>query len=446
MYTLLHAGHKVWGLCVARAFFSLACLAVSMESAGGEMQKPDILFVLIDSLKASHLGCYGYSRNTTPNLDRFAAEEAVRFETAIAGGSWTVPAVMTLFSSWTADRHRRVLPKQPHNPDIVTLAQALKSVGYTTIGITANTMTNRRYGYGKGFDLWDDFSATAPPDADESAFGTAYAKGAALTRMGINRLKHRDPAKPLFLLLFYMDPHWDFLPPAPYDRMFSPDGIPPPKGIWRQRADAVSSEMRQRTIDAYDGEIAFCDHVLSNLFAEVKSMPRGKDTVIVVTGDHGEGFWEHGFASHGNDLNEEEIHVPLIIRPVVGDGSYAPGAVVRGQVGAIDIAPTLLDLVGVKPPSVWQGVSLKPLLKGGVSDGRPVVTETRISPRCGWMRAVRTDRWKIIARPPFEQPSEIYDLVTDRAETNNLVSADWNSHDEVKALLPLLKPVQQERK
>lgn len=444
------AGKFSWlgscGLGFVRAFLLILWVASVADAAEGTDLRPDILFVLIDSLKASHLGCYGYGRNTTPNLDRFAATEGVRFETVIAGGSWTQPAVMTLFSSWTADRHLRVEPRKPHNPDIVTLAQALKSAGYQTVGITANAMTNRRFGYGKGFDVWDDYSATLSPDADEKQFGTGYANGAALTRMGLNRLKRRDSAKPLFLFLFYMDPHWDFLPPAPYDRMFSPDGVPPPKGIWRQKASEVPSAMRQRTVDAYDGEIAFCDHVLSNLFAEVKSMPRGKDTVIVVVGDHGEGFWEHGFASHGNDLHEEEIHVPLIIRPAVGDGSYVPGAVVRGQVGAIDIAPTVLDLVGVKSPSVWQGTSLKPLLKGGVSDGHPVVTETRISPRGGWMRAVRTDSWKIIARPPFEQPSEVYDLVADRAETNNLASAGWNPPDDVKALLPLLKPVQQERK
>lgn len=118
---------------------------------------------------------------------RFAAEDGVRFETVVAGGSWTQPAVMTLFSSWTADRHRRVLPRRPHNPDIATMAQVLRDAGYATVGITANTMTNRRYGYGKGFDVWDDYSATASPDADEEAFGTAYANGAALTRMALNR-------------------------------------------------------------------------------------------------------------------------------------------------------------------------------------------------------------------------------------------------------------------
>lgn len=207
---------RKWVMVVCVAIFGLV---VDVGFSDTAPSRPDILFILIDSIRASHMGCYGYVRNTTPNIDRFANEEAVRFETVIAGGSWTQPAVMTLFSSWTADQHRRVHFRQPHNPDILTLAQALRAVGYQTVGITANTMTSRRFGFAKGFDEWDDYSATLSPEADEKLIGISYANGAALTRMGINRLRRRNPAKPLFLFLLYMDPHWDYLPSVPYDRM-----------------------------------------------------------------------------------------------------------------------------------------------------------------------------------------------------------------------------------
>ena len=183
-------------------FGALLALALTAAATAAASEHPDILFVLIDSLKASHLGCYGYARDTSPNLDRFAAAEAVRFETAIPGGSWTQPAVMTLFTSLPADEHMRVLPNKPHNPAARTLAEALKDAGYTTVGITANTMTNRRYGYGRGFDVWDDYSATLPPDSGIERIATGYAKGAVLTRIGLTRLRRRDPDKPLFLFLF----------------------------------------------------------------------------------------------------------------------------------------------------------------------------------------------------------------------------------------------------
>lgn len=143
----------------ARTILLGAALLTSAVTAGEEkttLAHPDILFVLIDSIKASHLGCYGYGRDTTPNIDRFAKAECVRFETVIPGGSWTIPAVMTLFTSLPADEHRRVMPNLPHDGKAVTFAETLRGAGYATVGITANGMVSHRFGYGKGFDLWDD--------------------------------------------------------------------------------------------------------------------------------------------------------------------------------------------------------------------------------------------------------------------------------------------------
>ena len=399
---------------------------------------PDILFILIDSIKASHLGCYGYERDTTPNIDRFAKAECVRFETVIPGGSWTVPAVMTLFTSLPADEHRRVLPNLPHDREAVTLAEALRAAGYATVGVTANAMTNRRFGYGKGFDVWDDYSATLPPDASLERIASGYAKGMMLTKMGLNRLKRRDPAKPLFLFLFYMDPHWDFYPPPPYDMKFASPGKGPIRNAWAMTADKVTPEIRRRTLDAYDGEIAYCDNAISNLLASVAATPRWNDTVVVIAGDHGESFWERGFSGHGNYLYDQELKVPLIIR-VPKNRGLKPGGVVKGQVGGIDLAPTLLDLAGVPVPPSWKGRSLVSAMERGTSDGCHVVTETRVRDKL-WQRAVRTDRWKVIAIDDFTKPVEAYDLVADPGETNNLVRAGALLPKEAQDLIPHLKP------
>ena len=413
--------------------------AAAVGGEGAAPSRPDILFVLIDSVKASHLGCYGYARDTSPNIDRFARTECVRFETVIPGGSWTVPAVMTLFTSLPADEHRRVMPNLPHNAAAVTLAETLRAAGYSTVGITANPMVNHRFGYGKGFDVWDDYSATLPPEAGMMQIASRYAKGAALTRMGLNRLRRRDPSKPVFLFLFYMDPHWDFYPPPPYDAKFAAPGKGPIRNAWALPAEKVTPEIRQRTVDAYDGEIAYCDAAVSNLLAAVAATPRWIDTVVVVAGDHGESFWERGFSGHGNYLYDQELKVPLLIRAPRGRG-IRPGTVVKGQVGGIDLAPTLLDLAGVPVPPSWKGRSLVSAMERGTSDGRPVVTETRVRDKL-WQRAVRTDRWKVIAIDDFTKPVEAYDLVADPGETNNLVRAGVPLPKEAQELVPSLKPV-----
>ena len=402
-------------------------------------EKPDVLFILIDSLKASHIGCYGYGRNTTPNIDRLAKTEFVRFETCIAAGSWTQPAVMSLFTSLTADRHGRVMPKQSHDKDAVTLAQVFRDAGYYTVGITANAMTNRRYGYAKGFDVWDDYSATLPPNVGMDKISVGYARGMVVSRLGLNRLSKRIPGKPMFMFLFYMDPHWEYHPPPPYDTLFVKDDTPQLKQVWKIKGKDVSPSQRERVVSAYDGEIAYCDHAISNLISEVRMSERGDNTIIVIAGDHGESFWERGFSSHGSNLYDEELKVPLFIRPALMDSCFRRGAVVRGQVGSIDIAPTLLDLAGLPIPRLWQGQSLKGFLRGGKSDGRPVVSETRI--RDGiWQRSVRTDRYKIISRIPFETPFEVYDLIADPQETVNIVKSFVTLPEEVQKLHEFLIP------
>ena len=419
-----------------------ACMTFSVWCVcpGGQGDRPDVLFILVDSLKASHMGCYGYGRNTTPNIDRLAKTEFVRFETCIAAGSWTQPAVMSLFTSLTADRHGRVLPNLPHNKEAVTLAQVFRDAGYATIGITANTMTNRRYGYAKGFDVWDDYSATLPPGVGLDKISVGYARGAVLSRLGLNRLAKRQPDKPLFLFLFYMDPHWEFRPPPPYDTMFVKDDTPQLKKTWQIKGKDVSKEQRERVIAAYDGEIAYCDHVISMLLDGLRKSDRGRNTIIVIVGDHGESFWERGFSGHGNNLHDEELKVPLLIRPPLDGCRYCPGAVVRGQVGAIDIAPTLLSLARIPVPVSWQGKSLEgALLHGGSVSGRPVVSETRI--RDGlWQRSVRTERYKVISLYPFDASVEVYDIVSDPEERINLIRENTVLPMDILKLNELLKP------
>jgi len=404
--------------------------------------QPDLCVVLVDSLRPDHLGCYGYERDTSPAIDAFAAG-AVRFDQAIASGSWTQPSIMSMMTSVPADVHQRVHWGRPHSTNVVTLAETLQKAGYQTVGLVANPMTNRKYGFARGFDFYDDYSLTGAPDATTGDIARQTAQGAKLTRIAQDWIeRRRDPEKPLFLFVLYIDVHWDYLPPPPFNRMFAPDPVPPPRDIWNLGRKSVPEAARRRSVAAYDGEIRYTDGCISNLLAAIEASPRGKDTVVVFCSDHGESFWERGVASHGNALHEEELRVPLVIRPARGDGEPAPPRVVSEQVSLIDLAPTLADLAGVPAPTNWVGRSLAPALRGETLPEVPVVLDNRIGDDGAVLRGVRTSRWKVVAGPPHDRPDELYDLRADPAETNNLLRAGgFALPPEVEALVPLLKPV-----
>ena len=416
----------------------LSCMALL---ARAEPVKPDLVLLVIDSARADHMGCNGYARPTTPVLDAFAKTGA-NFTQAIASSSWTQPSVMSLFTSVSPDIHQRVLPLQPHADGIATLAGILREAGYQTVGITANTMSNRKFGFAKGFDHYDDYTVGLAPDESVSNISAQTATTPTLNRLAENALARRDPDRPLFLFVFYMDPHWDYHPPPSFYQMFTDSPIPPPRNFWSYNGKEVSPTERDRIIAAYDGEIRYTDTHLEGFLKTLETGPRGSNTAIAICADHGEAFWERGLIiTHGNNLHEEEIHVPLIIRaPEACGDPLVKGAVLDAQVGLIDVAPTFLDFAGITPPESWQGRSLRPFLSGGTVPERPLILDTRVNDNV-W-RGVRTPRHKVTAGAPFDAPFAVYDLKADPKEENNLLNAATPLPEEVAALIPLLIPRQ----
>jgi arylsulfatase A-like enzyme len=197
----------------------------------------------------------------------------------------------------------------------------------------------------------------------------------------------------------------------------------------------VPPVVRERAVAAYDGEIRYTDDIVRRLLAAFDAQPHPGGAVAVLCSDHGEAFWERGSPAHGNNLHEEEIRVPLVLR---GKGVPA-GMRIWGQVGLIDVAPTLLDLAGIPAPESWRGRSLMPAMLGAPQPETPLVLDNRIQKR-GIQRGVRTSRWKLSAWPPHDAPGELYDLAADPGETNNLARAGAPLPAEVQTLVPLLKP------
>ena len=295
-------------------------------------EPPNVLLIVVDTLRADHLGAYGYPLETSPNIDRFAAE-SLQFDYALSPAPWTSPAMASLFTSTYPSAHgvtRHVranqMPEDALSPDFTTLAEALSQAGYRTAGVTANAWVSASRGYGQGFDRFETVDYAPAPEVNALAF-------AAIESL-------RD-APPFFLYLHYMDLHPPLDPPAELLHRFEAELANHPPAH-------VSIERMAR----YDGEIAFFDQSLAALFAHLRELGLYQDMVIALVSDHGFPHMEHGTGRHGFKLHNEDIHVPLLLKVPGRTGE------VDDTVSTIDLLPTLLDVAGVEPPAGIQGVSL----------------------------------------------------------------------------------------
>jgi arylsulfatase A-like enzyme len=323
--------------------------------------RPNVIFIVLDTVRADHLSSYGYSRPTTPNLDRLA-RRGVLFENAIAPTSWTLASHASMFTG--------LLPHQsgadwwlPLPPGPRTLAEALGSGGYETAGFVANfNYCQKGWGIGRGFSVYRDDSESLQRNLAGTLLGTALLQpayqsfcrfdylerqDARETNEEVFRWLRRPPASPYFLLINYFDTHVPYLTEPPYDHRFGSvsnrlvhklfdalQGPDPPTNI--------TPDDRAQLIAAYDNCLAFLDAQVGRLLDFLDNTPEGRNTIVIVTSDHGEEFGEQGFYSHGYNLYRAALHVPLII---AGPG-VPKNAHISHLVRIRDLFSTVLDLAG----------------------------------------------------------------------------------------------------
>ncbi len=266
----------------------------------------DIFLIVVDTLRAQNLSLYGYDRETSPNLDRFA-KDAVTYEDAITPGTWTVPAHASLFTGLMPSYHGaervagdRILAT-PVNPQAKMLAEILSESGWRTGAFLGNTTyLTTSLGFGRGFAFFGD---KLPDNRAEGVVRSALEWLAESDRHG-------------FVFMNILDPHEPYAPPPPFDTRF-PGKIESYGDILTSRVFAgekVTPEMRAHFISQYDGEVAYSDASLGKLFEGLKKLGRYDKSLIIVTADHGEFIGEHGLAGHGSVPYEPLIHVPLIVK------------------------------------------------------------------------------------------------------------------------------------
>jgi arylsulfatase len=300
-------------------------------------RRPNIILILVDALRADHVGAYGYERNTTPVLDRFA-RESVLFSRAVSASNWTPVSTASMFSGLYAFSHGLVPPSKDPGPalqmairigeGVEVLAERLKRAGYTTAAVSANSWHKEEFGFSRGFGIFL---------VDRTAYANDMNRYAFQVVKKIVRKK-----KPFFLYLHYIDPHTPYNPPHSYEKSF-----PAPLRDQRYPGDVSS------LIDLYDGEIQFVDRMIGEFFKKLKKVGLYEETFIIVTADHGEQFMERGQQGHGEQLFMEEIHIPLIMK------SGASPHRAHETVSNIDIYSTILKAARLAIPENTPSIPLQ---------------------------------------------------------------------------------------
>lgn len=333
----------------------LAVLTLASCNRAPSAERPNVIVLLLDTLRADHLGTYGYERNTSPVLDAFAKEN-IKFNYAITASPWTPPSVASILTGLYPATHRMMPPNDREvarktttrlNPNLDTLPEILKKLGYRTAAVSPNPWITEDFGYDQGFDHF-----FYHPRAIASKINTVAKK------VIDNWLTDSADKSPFFLYLHYLDPHDPYNPPAEYRELF--------KGEIAARPAAYNDRMLE-LIGHYDGEIRYLDTELGKLFEFLKTKGLYENTVIVVVGDHGEQFRERGDHRHGYQLFNEEVHIPLLLRV-----PKLEAKAIDRSVSTVDIYPTILELLGQPLPSSYPGVSL---LKADSSDRPGVYSE-----------------------------------------------------------------------
>ncbi|RMH01276.1 MAG: hypothetical protein D6702_11900, partial [Planctomycetota bacterium] len=405
----------------SRAAFRLLpvlALAAAVGGCGRDQRPPNLLLVVVDTLRADRLGIYGYDRRpTSPTLDAFAAEALV-VEGLTASSSWTLPSMATLFTGREPAAHgvMRMAGEAARLAEATpTLARVLAAAGWTTGCVQTNFLLQRSWGTGldRGFAWYDD--SLIGPEAHRGSTAAAAADRA------LQWLGRQDRDRPWFLAVQFFDPHiayedhpeYGFEDPA-YDGWVR-GGLGGRE--LRDRLDRLSPADREQLGAFYDEEVRAVDDALGRLLAELRRRPDWDDTLVVVTADHGEELGERGWVGHTRTLHGELIDLPLIVRLPGGEGA---GRRLRGRLPLSGLAATLLDLLGV-PPDRLAGDSFAGFLRGGPAPAAAVAAEVDFVPALAEnedkrvrLRALIRGGHKLIVEPGGRR--WLFDLAEDPGE------------------------------
>jgi arylsulfatase A-like enzyme/Flp pilus assembly protein TadD len=364
-------------------------------------KEANILLITLDTTRADRIGAYGYAKATTPNIDALA-ESGVVFRQAYAPVPITLPSHCSILTGTYPPSHQvRINGSYFLAPQVLTLPEVLKDAGFETAAFVSSFVLDSRFGTDQGFDLYDDRmeggAGLRNLESERKAAGTFAA---------FKDWFEARSAKKFFAWVHFFDPHAPYEPPPAYRKGESPEEL-------------------------YDGEISFMDFYVGEVVNLLKNKKAFDRTLIILAGDHGEAFGEHGENGHTLFCYEENIRVPLVVLAAKG---FPQPATIETPANLIDILPTVLDFVGLPMPGFVQGKSLLPLVQGKKWSGRPFYFESLFSQEvlgCASLKGVLRGGWKFVLLPK----PELYNLEADPAEKINLVASESKTSLRLKGEL-----------
>jgi arylsulfatase A-like enzyme len=435
---------------------------------------PNIVLVVMDTVRADHLSIYGYERDTTPNIKNLASE-ATLYPRAISSSDLTLSTHASLFTGMYPRRHGAYMkpPEYPYgrplSKDFDTLAEVLSREGYSTFAVVSNYHAMApEFGVAQGFQYYNCRQTTrfleqgpitffraevylllkelCPRVASDKLYRNAEEINADVFKLLDNSLKAQ---RPFFLFINYMDAHVPYLPPRPFDTLYpgkinsftSKDENEIEADVMKLKRD-ITDRARRHFISQYDGAIAYLDLQISKLVERLKLHDLYDKSLIIITSDHGESFGEKNFTCHGNSVYQNQVHVPLVIKYP----GQVQGKTVNQLVNSVDIMPTILDKLGLKVPDGTQGQSLL----GSASTQDRIVLAVSY-PDAGLLqwhprfhriqRALFFGNLKLIVSTNGEV--ELYDLMEDPNEERNLYGQEPESRKLKKMLDQWLRDVEE---
>lgn len=397
----------------------------------------NVVLITIDALRADHLSCYGYDRNTSPNIDSIAEKGSV-FNNVIAPCSWTAPSVVSLLTSVYPINHgvkhgigykknKTIHIQEVFSSKLFTLAEILKTQGYTTFGVASNLHLDEQFGFARGFDYFHCLPFLPAPIVNKRVYAWE------------EQIRQADK---FFLWIHYFDPHHFYHARTPWIDNYTPRELTEELKLsnkkWPELTQLISTFKRDpqtlsNLIALYDSEINFVDSHIGEL---IQKCDLDKDTLLIITSDHGEEFLDHGKLGHGHDLHRAVINIPLIIKQPDGSEKKA----VNKQVSLLDIMPTILRFLDIDPPEYLLGKSLwktydpfswfkKTLLRKDAIQYNFSEVEARAT-----LKAIITPEWKYIYNFKM-QTGQLYNIQVDPLELNNLADKRVDKSSQLKEQL-----------
>lgn len=434
---------------VAILVFAFINLAALSQKIFVSRSRPNVLLLLCDTLRADHLGCYGYARPTSPHIDEFASE-ALLFENAMSSSPWTKPSMGNLFTSLYPHQHQAFYWEDNLQNGCLTLAEIFRNFNYSTFAIQTNVLITQYYNFHQGFQHFDEIINEKAEKVTEK----------------FNSWVRKKRSKPFFAYLHFMDVHLPYEAPVKFNRIFEPEpiasvlnNIPSAYEVRILNEIGLSQQDKQHFINMYDAEIRYFDYYFGQIIDNLKKLGLFEDTIIVLAADHGEEFSDHNGFEHGHTLYNELIHIPLIIKY----SSKLQPKRIKTHVKQQDLTPTLLKICRIKKSTELRGRNLILNTKSGEPQQEEIFFEA-----IGFgaeKKGIVKDGWKLIENtgkkdkdaielylemtkyimPEYKEGYELYNINQDFQEKNNLINDRPEIFKRLKPYLELFKSESFER-